>query len=89
VLKIRLRREGSRNHPFFRVVVSDSRNTPTGPNVEILGYYDPSERKKPSLWIDVEKYEAWIAKGAHASDTVRSLVKKVKANGEASAEAAE
>jgi len=91
VLKIRLRREGSRNHPFFRVVVSDSRNTPTGPNVEILGFYDPSGRKKPSLSIDVEKYEAWIAKGAHASDTVRSLVRKVKASREeaAAAEATE
>jgi len=78
VLKIRLRREGSRNRPFFRVVVSDSRHTPTGPTVETLGYYDP-KTDPPQVRIDVERYREWVAKGAHASDTVRSLVERMPA----------
>ena len=73
MLKIRLRREGSRNHPFFRVVVSDSRRTPTGPNIEIIGHYNPVT-SPPAVEIDLEKYDRWIAKGAQASDSVKSLV---------------
>ena len=43
MLKIRLRRMGARNNPFFRVVVSDSRNTPTAAAVEEIGHYDPDQ----------------------------------------------
>ncbi|MBP7147190.1 MAG: 30S ribosomal protein S16 [Acidobacteria bacterium] len=73
MLKIRLRREGSKNHPFFRVVVSDSRNTPTGPTVDIIGYYNP--KKDPAVFdVDYERYDDWVRKGAHPSDTVKALV---------------
>ncbi len=78
MLKIRLRREGSRNHPFFRIVVSDSRNTPTGPNVATIGYYDP-KKNPPTIKMDVEAYEGWVGKGAIPSTTVKSLMLKAKA----------
>ena len=73
MLKIRLRREGSRNHPFFRVVVSDKRNVPTGPTLDVIGFYNP-KTEPPTVQLDVERYQTWIAKGAHPSDSVRSLV---------------
>ena len=41
VLKIRLRRMGAKKDPFYRVVVSDSRSTPSGRFVDVLGTYDP------------------------------------------------
>lgn len=75
MVKIRMRRMGSRNHPFFRVVVSDSRQTPTAAAIEEIGYYDP--RQKPSVVeIDEERYDHWVEKGALVSETVRNLVKK-------------
>lgn len=80
MLKIRLRREGSRNRPFYRVVVSDSRRTPTGPTVDTLGYYDPKV-DPPIVNLDVERYQRWVDDGAHPSDTVRSLVRKLRAAG--------
>lgn len=76
MLKIRLRREGSRNHPFFRIVVSDKRATPTGRMVEIIGHYDP-KRTPPTMTIDREKYDGWVSQGAQPSDVVKSLVKKM------------
>lgn len=76
MLKIRLRREGSRNHPFYRVVVSDSRNTPTGPNVDTLGYYDP-KTEPPTIKLDSERYQKWVGQGAHPSPTVRALAGSV------------
>lgn len=73
MLKIRLRREGSRNHPFYRIVVSDSRNTPTGPVVAIIGHYNP--KAQPAVVnVEMDAYRQWVAKGAHPSDSVASLV---------------
>jgi small subunit ribosomal protein S16 len=78
VLKIRLRREGSRNRPFYRVVVSDSRRTPTGPTVDTIGLYDPKV-DPPAVRLDLESYQRWVDQGAHPSDTVRSLVRRLRA----------
>jgi small subunit ribosomal protein S16 len=77
VLKIRLRRMGSKKVPFYRVVVSDSRVPPTGRFVDTVGHYDPC--KEPADFkLDVEKIEGWIQKGAHPSETVKSLLDKAK-----------
>ncbi len=72
MLKIRLRREGSKNHPYFRIVVSDSRNTPTGPIVATIGHYAP-KRQPAGVELDLEAYDGWIKNGAHPSNTVRVL----------------
>lgn len=77
MLKIRLRRMGSRQDPFYRVVVSDSRSTPQSRVVETLGTYNPATNPE-TVQLDVTKAEAWIKKGAHPSETVRSLLAKAK-----------
>ena len=74
---IRLRREGSKNRPYYRVVVTDSRSPRDGKFIEILGTYDPKQTGQNSSF-DVERAEYWITKGAQPSDTVRSLIKKQK-----------
>ncbi|TMD85888.1 MAG: 30S ribosomal protein S16 [Chloroflexi bacterium] len=40
-VKIRLRRIGAKKHPFYRLVVADSRSPRDGKFIEILGTYDP------------------------------------------------
>jgi small subunit ribosomal protein S16 len=74
-VKIRLMRAGARRRPFYRVVVTDSRSPRDGRFIETLGYYDPLP-EKTVLKIDMERAEYWIQKGAIASDTVRSLIKR-------------
>ncbi len=75
MLSIRLRRTGTTKRPYYRVVVADSRSWRDGRFVEILGHYDP--RKDPAVVkIDSERAQYWIGKGAQASDTVRSLLKR-------------
>jgi small subunit ribosomal protein S16 len=75
MLSIRLRRTGTTKRPYYRVVVADSRSWRDGRFVEILGHYDP--RKDPAVVnIDAERANYWIGKGAQASDTVRSLLKR-------------
>ena len=77
MLKIRLRRMGSKQDAFYRVVVSDSRNTPTGRFIEVLGTYDPGT-DPATVKLNVERAEDWIRKGAHPSATVKSLLVRAK-----------
>jgi small subunit ribosomal protein S16 len=73
MLKIRLRRMGARNNPFYRVVVSDSRNTPTAAALEEIGYYDVT--KNPAqVNINAERAQHWISRGAQVSPTVKRLL---------------
>ena len=76
-VSIRLRREGARNRPYYKVVVADSRSPRDGKFIEILGTYDP---KKPdhNSTLKLDRIDHWISKGAQPSDTVRSLIKKNK-----------
>jgi small subunit ribosomal protein S16 len=74
---IRLRREGTKNRPYYRVVVADNRSPRDGKFIEIIGTYDPTRTGQNSSF-SVERAEYWISKGARPSDTVRSLIKKQK-----------
>lgn len=75
MLSIRLRRTGTTKRPYYRVVVADSRMTRDGRFVEVLGHYDP--RHDPAVVkIDTERASYWMGRGAKASDTVRSLLKR-------------
>jgi small subunit ribosomal protein S16 len=76
-VSIRLRREGTTNRPYYKVVVADSRSPRDGKFIEILGTYDP---KKPdhNSTLKLDRIDYWVSKGAQPSDTVRSLIKKNK-----------
>ena len=78
MLSIRLRRTGSTKRPYYRVVVADSRAWRDGRFIEVLGHYDP--RRNPAVVkIDADRAKHWIGKGAKATDTVRSLLKRTPA----------
>jgi small subunit ribosomal protein S16 len=76
-VSIRLRREGTTNRPYYKVVVADSRAPRDGKFIEIIGTYDP---KKPdhNSTLKLDRIDYWVSKGAQPSDTVRSLIKKNK-----------
>src|SRR5947209_16648087 len=76
-VSIRLRREGAKNRPYYKVVVADSRSPRDGKFIEIIGTYDPKIQGHNST-LNLERAEYWISKGAQPSDTVRSLIKKNK-----------
>jgi small subunit ribosomal protein S16 len=72
-VKIRLRRIGAKKHPFYRLVVADTRSPRDGKFIEILGTYDPMT-EPVKLNIDQEKVKAWLQKGARPSDTARAFL---------------
>ena len=73
MVAIRLRRAGSKNRPFYRVVVTESASARDGRFIEVLGYYDP--RKQPEqLEVDRDRLAHWLGKGAQPSNTLRTLI---------------
>lgn len=73
MLKIRLRRMGARNRPYYRIVVSDSRLTARAQVLEELGCYDPVVTTAP-FSLNRQRAQYWLARGAKASPTVASLL---------------
>ena len=78
MLTIRLRRMGAHSKPFYRVVVSDSRRTPSSRVLDTIGFYDPNKKPKKAE-LDMAKVDQWIGKGARPSDTVQDLIRKNRA----------
>lgn len=77
MVRIRLARGGAKGRPFYHIVVADQRSRRDGRNIERLGYFNPvASGADKRLLVDVEKVNAWIAKGAQMSDKVRALVKE-------------
>ena len=77
---IRLSRGGSKNRPFFNVVVADSRNRRDGRFIERVGFYNPlASEGQEALRLQLERVGHWQSKGAQLSDTVAKLVKRAGA----------
>jgi len=74
-LVIRLRRQGSRKKPFYRIVVADSRMPRDGRCVAQIGTYDPTT-EPPKLNFRKEETERWLKVGAQPSQTVLKLWEK-------------
>ncbi|MGH7237747.1 MAG: 30S ribosomal protein S16 [Candidatus Saccharimonadales bacterium] len=73
MLVIRMQRTGRRGHAQFRVVVQDSRRTPTsGKIVAHLGHFDPHSKQTV---LDKEKAEFYLSHGAQPSARVARLLK--------------
>ena len=84
MVKIRLTRVGAKKKPIYRVQAIDERKARGGRALEYLGTYDPN-LEPPAIELKTEAIEAWLAKGAQMSDTVRSLVKQAKLTAASSA----
>ena len=72
-VKIRMRRIGAKKHPYYRLVVADSRSPRDGKFIEILGTYNPMT-DPVTLKIDEERVKLWLHKGARPSDTARDFL---------------
>ena len=72
-VKLRLKRMGAKQRPFYRIVASDSRNPRDGRFIETVGTYNPIA-KPAEVNINEEKALYWLGNGAIPTDTVRNLL---------------
>lgn len=76
-VKIRLRREGRKGQPSYRIVVAHSAAPRDGRFVDMIGHYFPRAKDKAKqLDVDVAKAKHWLEKGATPSETVASILKR-------------
>ena len=72
-VKMRLTRLGDKKSPFYRIVITDSRNARDGAYIDKVGHYNPTSQPA-EIVIDVEKAKDWIAKGVQPTETVKNIL---------------
>lgn len=75
MVKLRLRREGKKKHPIYKVVAADIRSPRNGRFIETVGQYNPN-LNPIALTLKEERIIDWLRKGAQPTDTVRSLFRR-------------
>ncbi len=75
MVKIRLRRVGTKHKPLYRIIVADSRTPRDGAFLEIIGHYNPATDPE-TFDIDEQQAIKWLGQGAQPSDTVERLLFK-------------
>ncbi len=74
MVRIRLRRQGAKKQPTYRVVVADQRSPRDGRIVENIGFFNP--RTEPeTVQIALDRARYWISNGAQPSAAVERLLK--------------
>lgn len=76
MVKIRLKRLGTKKRPYYRIVVQDVREPRTGKTIDEVGIYHPIETAEKQISFDADKVRNWLGKGAQPTDTVRRLLNK-------------
>lgn len=76
---IRLSRGGAKKHPFYHIVVTDSRKARDGRSIERLGFFNPVARgQEERLRLDLDRVSYWKGVGAQVSDRVKSLISEAQ-----------
>lgn len=73
-VKLRLRREGTKKQPHYRVVAADSRAPRDGRFIEILGEYHPLDNPS-TIHIERDRALYWLGVGAQPSLQVKKLLR--------------
>lgn len=76
MVKIRLKRFGSKARPYYRIVVADERTPRDGRTLEEIGIYHPIEAEEKQIDFNEERARYWISVGAKPTDTVRQIFNK-------------
>ena len=86
MVTIRMARGGSKKRPFYAIVVADQRRAPRGRFIERVGFFNPvASGAAEELRLDLERVDHWIGQGAKPSDSVASLIKRVRKEASAAA----
>ncbi len=72
-VKLRLKRMGAKQKPFYRIVAADSRSPRDGRFIETVGTYNPI-KKEAEINVNEERALYWLGNGAEPTETVRSLL---------------
>ena len=75
MVRIRLKRTGTRNAVCFRVVVMDQRSSRDGKAIEELGFYNPRTKEEK---VNVARADYWMSVGAEVSETAKDVIERAR-----------
>ena len=74
--RIRLKRLGRKNRPFYRIIIIDSRKRRDGAAIEEVGWYDPILKKEKNFTLEEDRILHWLSQGAQPTDVVKNMMTK-------------
>ena len=79
MIVVRLARGGAKKHPFYHIVVTDSRRRRDSGYLERLGYFNPfAVKDEIPMLLNRDRFDYWISKGAKSSSRVSSIISKLE-----------
>lgn len=75
MVRIRLRRMGSKKQPTYRIVVCDKEAPRDGAFIEVIGTYNPRTEPETVL-VQEDRALYWMKVGAQPSEAVQQLFRK-------------
>ena len=79
MVRIRLRRMGSKHQAAYRIVVADKESPRDGAFIEIIGTYNPRTQPETVI-VKEDRALYWMKVGAQPSDSVSQLFRKTGTN---------
>lgn len=74
-VRIRMVRQGHKNKPHYRIVVTDKRKKIDGTYIEKLGVYEPKAEIDKKITIKEDRLKHWVKQGAQMSDSLSAILK--------------
>lgn len=75
MVRIRLRRIGSKKQPSYRIVITDKRNARDSRYLEAIGFYNPRTRPH-TVTLEEDRALYWLSVGAQPSESAAQLLKE-------------
>ncbi len=76
MVKIRLKKFGTKGRPFYRIVVQDVRKPRDGATLDEIGVYQPIEKEENQISFNEERARYWLSVGAQPTAIVRKIFNK-------------
>ncbi|BFI91141.1 hypothetical protein SSAmo_1320 [Enterobacterales bacterium endosymbiont of Anomoneura mori] len=81
MIKIKLKKIGNKKNPFYKLIVTDKRNSCNGKFIECIGYFNPINiYKKKNINICEKRLEYWKKIGINISHRIKKIIKIFKIN---------
>lgn len=78
MVRIKLKRIGKKKQPYYNIVIMEQLSYIKGKYLDKVGFFNPL--KDNDFYLNVEKIQDWIKKGAIPSNRIKSLLKILKNN---------
>ena len=73
MVKIRLKKFGTKKRPDYRIVIQDARKPRDGVTVEEIGQYHPIAAEDSQVCFNEERAKYWLSVGAQPTDIVKKI----------------